>query len=105
MREEAGDGGRHAPQREGRVNSRGTSFFAELQTLFPIIIDRLRSGRARSAHQAATQLVAGHKVPGGTPFNKAHRLGKLYRDALKLSAFQKSKNELTNPMLAYSKDK
>ena len=91
----------YGPNPRSAVSHRGLRFNSAHPALFPIITDRILSGQAKSAFQAATQLVAEGQVQGrgGTPENKAHRLSRLYRDA-----FKNPKNNRTNPMLPTSKD-
>ena len=75
--------------------------------LFGIATHKIFSKVARSYHGAAVQLVdeGEYRGNGGTPENRAHRLGKLFRAHLKSSAFEKiQKTELTNPITAASKD-
>ena len=57
-----------------------------LEAFFSKITERLETGRARSVHNAAIQIVSEYPVGrGGTPESRAHYLGRKYR--LAASAF------------------
>jgi len=60
-----------------------------IEKLHPIIADRIKLGKARSALEAANQVVAEgqYRGYGGTPENQAHYLAATYHKALAASAF------------------